>query len=193
MTETDGVLAANLEFYRAFTTCDYPAMNALWARSAPVLCIHPGWPPLAGREAVMRSWRNLLASPEPTRVACHDDQAFLYGDFALVICEEELSGGPPRRHQHVRQGSRALAHGAPPGEPAGRARASRPGRSGGATSGADRCAHYRIAAIPGDGIGQEVIPAGLAVLDGSPSEGGFRARGRIAAMGLRPSTARTVA
>ncbi|HUB97392.1 MAG TPA: nuclear transport factor 2 family protein [Stellaceae bacterium] len=92
-TETDAVLAANLEFYRAFGTCDYPAMNALWARLAPVLCIHPGWPAIRGREGVMRSWRNLLGSPEPTRVACHDDQAFLYDDFALVICEEELSAG----------------------------------------------------------------------------------------------------
>jgi hypothetical protein len=92
-TETDAVLAANLEFYRAFGTCDYPAMNALWARSAPVQCIHPGWPAIMGREPVMRSWRNLLTSPEPTRVACHDDQAILYEDFALVICEEELSAG----------------------------------------------------------------------------------------------------
>ena len=92
-TETDAVLAANLEFYRAFGTCDYPAMNALWARLAPVQCIHPGWPAIIGREAVMRSWRNLLTSPEPTRVACHDDQAILHHDFALVICEEELSAG----------------------------------------------------------------------------------------------------
>lgn len=93
MTETDLVLAANLEFYRAFAMSDYPAMNALWARNVHVLCIHPGWPPLVGREAVMRSWRNILTNPEPTRVACHDDQAFLYGDHAVVICEEELASG----------------------------------------------------------------------------------------------------
>jgi ketosteroid isomerase-like protein len=93
MTETDDVLAANLEFYRAFASGDYPAMNALWARSAPVLCVHPGWAPLTGREAVMRSWRNILTNPTPTRVACHDDQAYLYDDFAVVICEEELPAG----------------------------------------------------------------------------------------------------
>ncbi|MGH7087317.1 MAG: nuclear transport factor 2 family protein [Stellaceae bacterium] len=93
-TEKDDVLAANLEFYRAFGTGDYPAMNALWAREAPVLCIHPGWAPLSGREQVMRAWRNILTSPEPARVACHDDQAFLYGDFAVVTCEEELPQGP---------------------------------------------------------------------------------------------------
>jgi ketosteroid isomerase-like protein len=93
MTETDAVLAANLEFYRAFSGGDYPAMNALWAREAPVMCIHPGWAPLSGREQVMRAWRNILTNPEPTRVACHDDQAFLYDTFAVVICEEELPQG----------------------------------------------------------------------------------------------------
>jgi ketosteroid isomerase-like protein len=87
------VRAANLEFYRAFNASDYRAMETLWARVAPVLCIHPGWPPLLGREAVMRSWRDLLTSPEPTLIMCHDDQAFLYGDFATVICEEELANG----------------------------------------------------------------------------------------------------
>ena len=93
MTDMDDVLAANLEFYRAFTGCDFPAMNALWSRAAPVLCIHPGWAALNGRDAVMRSWRNILTSPQPTRVMVHDDQAFLYGDFAVVTCEEELAEG----------------------------------------------------------------------------------------------------
>jgi ketosteroid isomerase-like protein len=107
MTDTDDVLAANLEFYRAFTTGDYPAMNALWARNAQVLCVHPGWAPLSGREAVLRSWRNILTNPTPTRVACHDDQAFLYGDFAVVICEEELpAGNLVASNMFVREGGR---------------------------------------------------------------------------------------
>jgi len=33
---------------------------------------------------------------------------------------------------------------------------------------------YRIAVIPGDGVGQEVIPAGLSVLEGAASRFGFR-------------------
>jgi tartrate dehydrogenase/decarboxylase / D-malate dehydrogenase len=35
---------------------------------------------------------------------------------------------------------------------------------------------YRIAAIPGDGIGNEVIPAGIEVLDALAGKGGFQAR-----------------
>ena len=36
------VLAANAAFYRAFAERDVDAMDALWARSIPVACIHPG-------------------------------------------------------------------------------------------------------------------------------------------------------
>ncbi|HEX3860647.1 MAG TPA: nuclear transport factor 2 family protein [Stellaceae bacterium] len=93
MLDSDVVLAANLEFYRAFTTRDLVAMDTLWARHAPVACIHPGWPPLAGRDAVMQSWHNILANPESPRIVCYDEQVFLYGDTALVICEEEIGGG----------------------------------------------------------------------------------------------------
>ena len=47
MNDSDAVLAANLQFYHAFTTQDVDAMDRLWARHAPVVCVHPGWPPLA--------------------------------------------------------------------------------------------------------------------------------------------------
>jgi ketosteroid isomerase-like protein len=93
MTDSDAVLAANLEFYRAFTTRDLAAMDALWAKRAPVACIHPGWPPLADRDAVMESWQGILANPTSPRIACYDERVFLYGDTALVVCEEELDGG----------------------------------------------------------------------------------------------------
>ena len=93
MTEKDAVLAANLEFYRAFTTRDFAAMDRLWARKAHILCTHPGWMPLAGRGTVMASWHEILANPEAPRVMCHDDVAFVYGEVAIVLCEEELTGG----------------------------------------------------------------------------------------------------
>jgi hypothetical protein len=93
MTDSDAVLAANLEFYRAFTMRDLAAMDALWARRAPVACIHPGWPPLTERDAVMESWQGILGNPQAPRIACYDERVLLYGDTALVICEEELDGG----------------------------------------------------------------------------------------------------
>jgi ketosteroid isomerase-like protein len=93
MTDSDAVLAANLGFYRAFAARDLAAMAALWARAVPVACTHPGWPALAGREAVMESWHGILANPEAPRIACHDERVLLWGDTALVLCEEELEGG----------------------------------------------------------------------------------------------------
>jgi predicted nuclease with RNAse H fold len=90
MTEKDKVLSANLEFYRAFTTRDVTAMDELWARERPVSCVHPGWMALRDREAVMLSWRDILANPEAPRIMCHDEDAVLYGDLAIVTCEEAL-------------------------------------------------------------------------------------------------------
>jgi ketosteroid isomerase-like protein len=92
MTEADAVLAANLEFYRAFTARDAAAMEALWARDLPVACTHPGWAPLRDRDSVIASWRRLLGTPDSPTVACQDEEVFLYGGFAIVICEEELPG-----------------------------------------------------------------------------------------------------
>jgi len=93
MTDQDAVLAANLEFYRAFATRDLPAMEALWTREVPVACIHPGWTALRDRETIIESWESILSNPDAPRVACFDEQVFLYGEVALVLCEEELEGG----------------------------------------------------------------------------------------------------
>lgn len=93
MTDQDAVLAANLEFYRAFAVRDIAAMDALWARQAPVACLHPGWTALRDRKAIVESWAGILSNPDAPRIACYDEQVFLYGDVALVLCEEELEGG----------------------------------------------------------------------------------------------------
>src|SRR5205823_3677000 len=86
MTDQDAVLAANLEFYRAFAARDLSAMDALWAQRA-------GWTAIKDREAIIESWAGILSNPGAPRIACYDEQVFLYGDVALVLCEEELEGG----------------------------------------------------------------------------------------------------
>jgi ketosteroid isomerase-like protein len=93
MTDQDAVLAANLEFYRAFAARDLKAMDALWARRVPVACLHPGWTALKDRDAIIESWAGILSNPDAPRIACFDEHASLYGDVALVLCEEELEGG----------------------------------------------------------------------------------------------------
>ena len=93
MTDSDAVLAANLEFYRAFAERDLAAMDALWARHAPVACLHPGWTALFDRASIMRSWEGILSDPAAPRIACFDERVLFYGEVALVLCEEELEGG----------------------------------------------------------------------------------------------------
>ena len=93
MNDADALLAANLEFYRAFATRDLAAMEAIWARRAPVACLHPGWTVLDERSEIVASWEVILASPQAPRIACYDERVLLYGEIALVLCEEELEGG----------------------------------------------------------------------------------------------------
>jgi hypothetical protein len=64
IADREQVLFANEAFYRAFADRDIDALDALWARGEPVLCIHPGWPPILGRASVMASWTRILANPQ---------------------------------------------------------------------------------------------------------------------------------
>ena len=90
MADDTAVLTANRAFYRAFRDGDLGAMDALWARAAPVACIHPGWSALVGRDAVMASWRDIFH--RPTAIACRSEQVLLLGDSACVLCHEILDG-----------------------------------------------------------------------------------------------------
>lgn len=87
------VLFANEAFYLAFAGRDYPAMDAIWSRRPSVTCIHPGWRALIGREAVMKSWRAILDSPDSPRIVCRNAVARVLGDVAYVICCEIISNG----------------------------------------------------------------------------------------------------
>ena len=93
MSDEDAVRAANEEFYRAFTSRDLAAMEALWARETPVACIHPGWDALVGREAVMESWAAILSGPGSPQIRCEAARVFILGPSAFVICREVLEQG----------------------------------------------------------------------------------------------------
>lgn len=92
--DTSEVLAANAAFYAAFARRDAAAMDDLWAREAKVACLHPGWEPLLGRDAVVGSWRRiLLGGGAPPSIRCEGAQAVVAGDAAWVICAEVVPGG----------------------------------------------------------------------------------------------------
>lgn len=92
MPETEAVLFANEAFYRAFADRDVEAMDALWARRAPVACIHPGWSALEGRATVMQSWRAIMGNPASPAIRPRAAKAYLLGEVAFVVCFEEIEG-----------------------------------------------------------------------------------------------------
>jgi len=89
---TAEVLLANDAFYSAFAGRDVDAMDAVWARRASVACVHPGWPPLTGRDAVMASWRGILRGPGAPNIACTEAECHVLAESAFVVCIERLEG-----------------------------------------------------------------------------------------------------
>lgn len=82
-------LTANDAFYTAFRTGDAPAMDACWSKSEPVLCTHPGWLPIHGRQEVMQSWRQILANGPPS-IRWSDGRVAIVRGVAFVSCTEWL-------------------------------------------------------------------------------------------------------
>jgi hypothetical protein len=87
----DELLRANRDFYRAFASGDYIAMDRLWSEHADSTCIHPGWEALRGRDRVMASWRGILRRPLPVR--SRDEVATVLGEVGVIVCVEVLPEG----------------------------------------------------------------------------------------------------
>ena len=90
MTEQSAVEAANEALYRAFETGDLDLMEAVWDRSDDVVCVHPGWPMLRGRERVLRSWALIMANTSYIQFFLTDVVCDLRGDVAVVTCTENI-------------------------------------------------------------------------------------------------------
>ena len=88
----DEVLLANLAFYAAFSEGDVEALREIWATHTDLACIHPGWPILEGRNAVLESWERILANPGTPTVRCAGAVAHIVGSVAWVTCREVLEG-----------------------------------------------------------------------------------------------------
>ena len=88
------VLAANAAFYEAFEQQDLTTMAALWADHDEIVCVHPGWPRLVGREAVLGSWAAIFGGPQRLQFILTDEQVTILGDSAWVVLDENLLDGP---------------------------------------------------------------------------------------------------
>lgn len=86
------MLTTNQAFYDAFARGDAGAIEAMWARRAPVACVHPGWDALHGRDEVVASWRSILSGSGGPTVRCTRPSAYVLGDSAYVVCGETIQG-----------------------------------------------------------------------------------------------------
>jgi SnoaL-like domain len=102
MVDTSGILEANAAFYAAFLHGDVAALERLWADDDSISCIHPGWAPIAGRRAVLDSWRNILLSGQP-QITCHEPYPIITGDEGRVLCIELLDTAPLAASNHFKR------------------------------------------------------------------------------------------
>ncbi len=84
------VLQANDAFYRALSLADLKAMQQAWLDSPDAVCVHPGWPPLYGWQAIYASWQQIFESQGPLRIWASEAEVRLYGQTAGVVCLENI-------------------------------------------------------------------------------------------------------
>ena len=92
MGDEHDVLSANTSLYEAFETADVDRMTALWDDVEPeaVVCVHPGWPMLRGRDTVLRSWAAVMAGTDYIQFFLTDVRVSVLGDVAVVTCQENV-------------------------------------------------------------------------------------------------------
>jgi uncharacterized protein (TIGR02246 family) len=92
VSEVQAVEAANTAMYEAFESADVDRMARVWDEADPsaVVCVHPGWPMLRGRDHVLRSWSAVMAGTDYIQFFLTDVQVSVLGDTAVVTCTENV-------------------------------------------------------------------------------------------------------
>ena len=112
--DVEAVTAANTALYDAFEAGDIDLMSAVWlddSTSEVVTCVHPGWAPLHGTAAVLRSWSMIMANTSYIQFVLTDVQVSVTGDTAVVTCGENMLTGMPASSEEsaALAGGRAVA------------------------------------------------------------------------------------
>jgi len=92
-SDHDALIDANQAFYDAHEARDLNAMSHLWHDGDRVVCVHPGWPILRGREAVLASWQRIFDGPGRNQFILTNVRADGIGDAGWVSLEENLIDG----------------------------------------------------------------------------------------------------
>jgi ketosteroid isomerase-like protein len=81
----------NRRFYEAFETLDPDAMEECWGHGDGVACVHPGSPWVRGHEAVMASWRTIMANTGFIEVQVEVVDVLVEDPVAWVVCNERIT------------------------------------------------------------------------------------------------------
>lgn len=94
--DLESIQAMNRELYAAVETADLDRMANVWAggpHAGSVVCVHPGWPAIQGRDQVLRSWAAIMANTTYIQFFLTDIEVQIAADVALVTCEENILTG----------------------------------------------------------------------------------------------------
>jgi ketosteroid isomerase-like protein len=108
------VLAANTALYDAFESADLELMQSVWLdgpHAEDVICVHPGWAPLRGRGAVLRSWAMIMANTAYVQFVLTDVDVTVDGDVAVVTCAENILTGMPEVSEPLQASDTGLSGG----------------------------------------------------------------------------------
>ena len=85
------IKAANQRFYDSFSTLDISAMDRVWENSERAVCVHPGWAPLVGWEAVRQSWDRIFQNTALMQFQVRYLNVIIHGEFGCVACVEGIT------------------------------------------------------------------------------------------------------
>jgi SnoaL-like domain len=102
MIDKNAILAANAAFYEAFAAGNAGQLIQLWADDDDISCIHPGWPAIIGRTAVIGSWRDILLSENRPQITCEEPYPVITGDCGRVLCVELIGSAAFAASNHFR-------------------------------------------------------------------------------------------
>jgi ketosteroid isomerase-like protein len=91
MDNKEAIQAANREFYRAIEAGAIERMDAVWAHTDEVRCIHPGWDLLIGWARVRESWEEIFDSDQRMRIQPSEVRISSADNFAWVTCVENIT------------------------------------------------------------------------------------------------------
>jgi len=92
VSDVEAAEALNASLYEAFESADVDRMARVWddVDPASVVCVHPGWPMLRGRDQVLRSWSAVMAGTDYIQFFLTDVHVSVTGDTAVVTCTENV-------------------------------------------------------------------------------------------------------